>query len=184
MVDLCPSVKSSHTCVSVTCKHLLNTTNTQQYLVPISIAIISTSFILAFSRNAFMSSFSTIVWATLSYPAHVAGTWFLTTTGLYAFSRDLYTRAYALRERDKKTTNMMKVEALRRRMEENGGMMREKIKGLRIGGKSGGEGYEMGESADGNDNKGERRRGTLSEVESGVGSRNTSEMRLYHSPRL
>lgn len=79
-----------------------------------------------------MASFSTILWTALSYPAHVATTWFLTKTGLYAFSRALFARANALKEKDRKTTNMMKADALRRKMEESAGVMRERIQKLKM----------------------------------------------------
>jgi hypothetical protein len=85
--------------------------------VPISIAIIGTSFILAFSRSEFLAPFFSLLWAIISHPAHVAITWVLTKTGLYTLSRDLKAKANALKDRDHKVTGIMKANAMREKME-------------------------------------------------------------------
>lgn len=123
-----------------------------------------------------IASFSTILWTTISYPAHLATTWFFTKTGLYAFSRALFARAHALKEKDKKTTNMMKADALRRKMEENAGVMRERIQKLKMKSLFQEEDVELKD--------GTRRRGTLSEIEMGQSNRSGSGSLLHFSPRV
>ena len=79
--------------------------------------LICTSFVLAFSSSAFLASFFTLLWAIVSYPAHVSSTWILTKTGLYTLSRDLAAKANALKDRDHKVTGIMKANAMREKME-------------------------------------------------------------------
>ena len=81
------------------------------------IAIIFTSFVLAFGSSNFISSFFSLLSATVSYPVHQSMTWILIRTGLYTLSRDMTVRANALKDRDKKATAIMKANALRENME-------------------------------------------------------------------
>ncbi|KAH9206745.1 hypothetical protein DL95DRAFT_486120 [Leptodontidium sp. 2 PMI_412] len=97
---------------------LMNLREQFSYMFPISIAIICTSFIMAFSSSEFLSSFSTLMWAIISYPAHVTTTWILTKTGLFTLSRELAARANALQDRDRKATTLMKANVMRERYEQ------------------------------------------------------------------
>jgi hypothetical protein len=74
---------------------------------------------------------------------------------------------------------MMKAEALRRNMEENTDIMREKMKMMRMKSL-----FQQEEAIESKDGVTGRRRGTLSEVENGQGSRHGSMLKQYLSPRI
>jgi len=87
------------------------------YMFPISIAIIIVSFTFAFSSSTFISAFFSLVWESVSYPANVAVTLFLTRTGLYTLSRELGAKAKDVRGRNKKVTANLKADIVRGQME-------------------------------------------------------------------
>jgi hypothetical protein len=91
-----------------------------QLKVPISTAIICISLVLAFSKSAFLSAFTSLIWTIISYPVNAGLTWVLTRTGLYTLSQELAARADALKERDRKKTAMMKANAMREKIEAKG----------------------------------------------------------------
>ena len=90
------------------------------YIGPISLAIILTSFLLAFSSSTILKSIFSLLWALFSYPVHLFSTWILTKTGLYILSREFTAKAKSLKHRDRKTTGLMKADALRQKMEMKG----------------------------------------------------------------
>ncbi|KAH7382941.1 hypothetical protein BKA64DRAFT_683555 [Cadophora sp. MPI-SDFR-AT-0126] len=142
---------------------LMNLREQFYYMFPISIAIICTSFIMAFSSSEFLSSFSTLMWAILSYPAHVTTTWILTKTGLFTLSRELASRANALQDRDRKATTLMKANVMRERYEQKARQAMESDMSV-----------EMVENRN--------RLSVPFDVERGDSS--GSETRLYYSPRV
>ena len=87
------------------------------YMFPISIAIILTSFLLAFSSNQFLLPLFSLAWACLSYPVNVGLTWALTKSGMFMMSRELAGKAKLLKEKERKVTGSMKVEARRENMD-------------------------------------------------------------------
>ena len=98
------------------------------YMFPISIAIILTSFLLAFSSSPFLSSLFSLIEAAFSYPMNVALTWVITKSGIYMMSRDLVGKAKRLKDRERKKTGLMIVEAKREKMD-----LGSKIEGWREG---------------------------------------------------
>jgi hypothetical protein len=151
---------------------------TDQIEVPISAAIICISLILAFTNSTFLSAFTSLIWAIVSYPVNAALTWVLTKTGLYTLSRELATRAITLKDMDRKKTAMMKANAMREKIEQRGlrdlhGMRQ--LRGMMELGVREVEGVELREVL------GSGNGGVMCDVESGVSSR--SESRIY-SPRL
>jgi hypothetical protein len=87
-----------------------------EYIVPISLAVIATSMVLAFSRSAFLSAFTSLSWNALCYPLNVALTWVLVKTGLYVPSRGLAAMASSLKRRRKNKTDTMKANVKRKKM--------------------------------------------------------------------
>lgn len=151
---------------------------TDQIEVPISAAIICISLILAFTNSTFLSAFTSLIWAIVSYPVNAALTWVLTKTGLYTLSRELAARAITLKDMDRKKTAMMKANAMREKIERRGPLhgMRQ-LKGMMELGLGEVEGVELREVLGNGNGNG----GVMCDVESGVSSR--SESRIY-SPRL
>jgi hypothetical protein len=84
--------------------------------VPISLAAMATSFVLAFSRSTFLSAFASLLWNALCLPLNVAMTWVLVKTGLYALSRELAALASSLKGRERKKTGTMKANVMREKM--------------------------------------------------------------------
>lgn len=81
--------------------------------VPISLAIIVLSFVLAFSRGTFLGVLASLLWNALCLPLNIALTWILVKTGLYMWSRELAVQAGVLKDRERKKTGMMKANAMR-----------------------------------------------------------------------
>jgi hypothetical protein len=109
------------------------------YMFPISIAIILTSFLLAFSSSPFLSSLFSLIWAGLSYPINVGFTWALTKSGIFMMSRRLVGKAKLLRDKEKKRTAVMMAEAMREKMD-----LGSKIEGWKGSGVEGIDGVKSG----------------------------------------
>jgi type IV secretory pathway TraG/TraD family ATPase VirD4 len=94
------------------------------YMFPISIAIIFTSFILAFSSSTFLSSLFALIWVMVSYPVNIGFTWVLTKSGMFTMSRRLAGKAKMMKDRERGKTGLMMAEAMREKMD-----LKEKIEG-------------------------------------------------------
>lgn len=90
------------------------------YMFPISLAIIITSILLAFSSSSFFSAIFSLLYALISYPINTTLTYIFTTSGLYSLSRDLSQKANWLRERERNNKATMKANVLREKMEDGG----------------------------------------------------------------
>jgi hypothetical protein len=75
------------------------------------------SFVIAFSSSSFVSALCSLIWAVFTFPVNVATTWILVKTGMYTFARRVTARATALKERERKSTGLMKANALRDKVE-------------------------------------------------------------------
>jgi hypothetical protein len=99
------------------------------YMFPISLAIITTSILLAFSSSELFSSAFSLLFAIISYPYNTTVTYISTSTGLYTLSRHLAAKAHALKAKEMKATGTMKANVLREKMEDGGFQERMKIIG-------------------------------------------------------
>jgi hypothetical protein len=136
------------------------------YMFPISIAIISTSFILAFSSSAFFRSCAQLAWAIIISPFQLAAAYVLTKSGLYIWSRELAQKASTLKEKDGKSTAMMQANAMREVIEKRARKAIDEVE------------MEFQEKT-----KGKNMRLPITDVEKGENSVNESKSVLY-SPRM
>jgi hypothetical protein len=84
--------------------------------VPISFGVVCLCFVIAFSSSTFFSALGSFIWAMFTFPINITTTWILVKTGMYTLARRLVSKASALKDQERKSTGLMKANALREKV--------------------------------------------------------------------